>query len=53
MLFWLVVLSVVVCLGLAVYLEKRFCNYSGPFIVIAFLSFIVSFVMDMLKWEES
>lgn len=45
MLFWLVVLSLVVCLGLAVYLEKRFCDYSGPFLVIAFLSFIVSFVM--------
>ena len=45
MLFWLVVLSIVVCLGLAVYLEKRFCDYSGPFLVIAFLSFIVSFVM--------
>lgn len=45
MLFWLVVLSIVVFLGLAVYMEKRFCDYSGPFLVIAFLSFIVSFVM--------
>ena len=45
MLFWLVVLSIVVCLGLAVYLEKRFCDYSGPFLVIAFLSFLVSIIM--------
>lgn len=45
MLFWLVVLSIVVFLGLAVYVEKRFGDYSGLFIVIAFISFIVSFVM--------
>lgn len=45
MLFWLVVLSIVVCLGLAIYLEKRFCDYSGPFLVIAFISLIVSIVM--------
>ena len=45
MLFWLVVLSIVVFLGLAVYVEKRFGDYSWLFIVIAFLSFIVSFVM--------
>lgn len=45
MIFWLVVLSIVVFLGLAVYVEKRFCDYSGPFLVIAFLSFLVSFVM--------
>lgn len=45
MLFWLVVLSIVVCLGLAIYLEKRFCDYSGPFLVIAFLSFLVAIVM--------
>ena len=45
MLFWLVVLSIVVFLGLAVYLEKRFCDYSGPFLVIAFLSFLVAIVM--------
>ena len=45
MLFWLVVLSIVVCLGLAVYLEKRFCDYSGPFLVIAIISFIVTIIM--------
>ena len=45
MLFWLVVLSIVVCLGLAVYLEKRFCDYSGPFLVIAIIGFIVSIIM--------
>ena len=45
MLFWLVVLSIVVCLGLAVYLEKRFCDYSGPFLVIAIIGFIVAIIM--------
>lgn len=45
MLFWLVVLLIVVFLGLAVYVEKRFCDYSGPFLVIAFLSFLVSIIM--------
>ena len=45
MLFWLVVLSIVVCLGLAVYLEKRFCDYSGPFLVIAVIGFIVAIIM--------
>lgn len=45
MLFWLVVLSIVVCLGLAVYLEKRFCDYSGPFLVIAIIGFIVVIIM--------
>lgn len=45
MIFWLVLLSLVVSLGLAVYLEKRFCDYSGPFLVIAFLSFLVSIIM--------
>ena len=45
MLFWLVVLSIIVCLGLAVYLEKRFCNYSGPFLVIAIIGFIVAIIM--------
>lgn len=45
MLFWLVVLLIVVSLGLAIYVEKRFGDYSWLFIVIAFLSFIVSFVM--------
>lgn len=45
MLFWLVVLSIIVCLGLAVYLEKRFCDYSGPFLVIAIIGFIVAIIM--------
>lgn len=45
MLFWLVVLSIVVCLGLAVYLEKRFSDYSGPFLVIAIIGFIVAIIM--------
>lgn len=45
MLFWLVVLSIVICLGLAVYLEKRFCDYSGPFLVIAIIGFIVVIIM--------
>lgn len=45
MLFWLVVLSIVICLGLAVYLEKHFCDYSGPFLVIAIIGFIVAIIM--------
>lgn len=45
MLFWLVVLSIVIYLGLAVYLEKRFCDYSGPFLVIAIIGFIVAIIM--------
>lgn len=45
MLFWLVVLSIVVFLGLAVYMEKRFCDYSGPFLVIASIGFIVAIIM--------
>ena len=45
MIFWLVLLSLVVSLGLAVYVEKRFGDYSGPFLVIAFLSFLVSIIM--------
>lgn len=45
MLFWLVVLLIVVFLGLAVYVEKRFGDYSVPFLVIAFISLIVSIVM--------
>lgn len=45
MIFWLVVLSIVVCLWLAVYVEKRFSNYSWLFLVIAFLSFFVSIIM--------
>lgn len=53
MLFWLVVLSVVVCLGLAVYLEKRFCNYSGPFLVIAIIGFIVAIIMLMVIISEN
>ena len=45
MIFWLVVLSIVVFLGLAVYMEKRFCDYSGLFVLIALISFIVSIIM--------
>ena len=45
MIFWLVVLSIVVFFGLAVYMEKRFCDYSGLFVVIALISFIVSIIM--------
>lgn len=45
MIFWLVVLSIVIFLGLAVYMEKRFCDYSGLFVVIALISFIVSIIM--------
>ena len=45
MLFWLVVLSIVVFLGLAVYMEKRFGDYSGPFLVIAIIGFIVAIMM--------
>lgn len=45
MIFWLVLLSIVVCLWLAVYVEKRFGDYSVPFLVIAFISLIVSIVM--------
>lgn len=53
MLFWLVVLSVVICLGLAVYLEKRFCDYSGPFLVIAIIGFIVAIIMLMVIIVEN
>lgn len=45
MIFWLVLLSLVVSLGLAVYVEKRFGDYSGLFLAIAFLSFLVSIIM--------
>lgn len=45
MIFWLCVLSIVVCLGLAIYLEKRFCNYSWLFLAIALISLIVTMVM--------
>lgn len=45
MLFWLVLLSFVVSLGLAIYVEKRFGDYSGPFLVIAVIGFIVAIIM--------
>ena len=45
MIFWLVVLSFVVSLWLAIYVEKRFGDYSWLFLVIAFLSFLVSIIM--------
>ena len=45
MIFWLVLLSIVVCLGLGVYVEKRFGDYSWMFLVIAFLTFLVAIVM--------
>ena len=46
MIFWLVVLSIVVSRGLAVYVEKRFgYYYSWSFLVIAFLSFLASIIM--------
>ena len=45
MIFWLVVLSIVVCLGLAVYMEKRFHDYSVPFLMIASIGFIVAIIM--------
>lgn len=47
MIFWLVLLSFVVSLGLAVYVEKRCCGYSGLFLGIALISFIVATVMLM------
>lgn len=45
MIFWLCILSIVVFLGLAVYVEKRFYNYSWLFLAIALISFIVTMVM--------
>lgn len=45
MIFWLCVLSIVVCLGLATYVEKRFCKYSWLFLAIALISLIVTLVM--------
>lgn len=45
MIFWLCVLSIVVCLGLAAYVEKRFCKYSWLFLAIALISLIVTLVM--------
>lgn len=47
MIFWLVVLSIVIFFGLAIYVEKRFCNYSWPFLGIALISCIVAIVMLM------
>lgn len=44
MLFWLVVLSIVICLGLAVYLEKH-GGYSWLFLGIAIIGFIVAIIM--------
>ena len=48
MIFWLVLLLIVVCLGLGVYVEKRFGDYSWLFLVIAFLSFIAAIIMLMV-----
>lgn len=45
MIFWLCVLSIVVCLGLATYVEKHFCKYSWLFLAIALISLIVTLVM--------
>ena len=45
MIFWLVVLSIVVFLGMAVYVEKRFHDYSLPFLMIASVGFIVAIIM--------
>ena len=45
MIFWLVVLSIVVFLGLAVYVENRFGDYSVPFLMIASIGFIVAIIM--------
>ena len=53
MIFWLVVLSIVVFLGLAVYLENRFGDYSGPFLVIASIGFIVAIIMLMIIIVEN
>lgn len=53
MIFWLVVLSIVVFLGLAVYVENRFGDYSGPFLVIASIGFIVAIIMLMIIIVEN
>lgn len=45
MIFWLVLLSFVISLGLAIYVKKRFGDYSWLFLVITFLSFLVSIIM--------
>lgn len=47
MIFWLVVLLFVVSLGLAIYMEKRFGNYSWLFLVMAFISLIAAIIMLM------
>ena len=53
MLFWLVVLSIVVFLGLAVYVENRFGDYSVPFLMIASIGFIVAIIMLMIIIVEN
>ena len=53
MIFWLVVLSFVVSLWLAVYVEKRFGDYSWLFLVIAFLSFLVSIIMLVVIIDDN
>lgn len=45
MIFWLVLLLFVISLGFSIYVEKRFGDYSWLFLVIAFLSFLVSIIM--------
>lgn len=45
MIFWLCVLLVIVCLGLAVYVEKHFYKYSWLFLAIALISLIATMVM--------
>nr|DAZ00906.1 MAG TPA: Putative F0F1-ATPase subunit Ca2+/Mg2+ transporter [Caudoviricetes sp.] len=45
MIFWLVLLLIVVSLGLATYVEKRFGDYSWLFLVIAIIGFIVAIIM--------
>lgn len=48
MIFWLVLLLIVVCLGLAIYVEKRFGDYSVLFLVMAFISLIAAIIMLMV-----
>ena len=45
MIFWLCVLLVIICLGLAVYVEKHFYKYSWLFLAIALISLIATMVM--------
>lgn len=45
MIFWLVLLLIIICLGLGVYVEKRFGDYSGLFLMIASIGFIVAIIM--------